>query len=435
MFSKRFISVLLAVMLVVTAMPLVASAQGDEQITLTVLTHWGEEANLATQLATFDEYMALHPNVTIELQTVDFGNLLTRIITGRTAGTSPDIYHIYNLWLPEFVNSGMLSVPSEEIAQDIAENAAGTSVIGVTVNDQIWGYPTEVNTYLLLYNKRLLEEAGFSEPPATWDELKEMAPAITKVDDTGAISQVGFGAITGWDSGVVHPFMALLMSNGGSYFNEDMTELAIGNEQGLETLQLYSDLLASGGMDLSVPYTDFANSSIGMLIMANWWRATLMNSENIDYATEVGVAPIPVGPSGEETATLAYNWLYAVDAGSAHEEAAWELVKWLNTPRGEGEPSPAGEYLVNNLGAIPSMLFDQEAYADDLGDHFLAPFVASTGYALQEPVIGGSQEVKTLLQSEIEALWTGMTDPQSLIDFVVPEANAILEEFRMASED
>lgn len=433
--SKRYLSLLLVVVMILSTATSLISAQSDEQITLTVLTHWGEEGPLASQLATYDEYMALHPNITIELQTVPFNDLYTKIVTGRTAGTSPDIYHIYNLWLPEFVNSGMLSVPAEDVVQDVTENAASTSVSGVTVADQVWGYPTEVNTYLLLYNKRLLEDAGYSEPPATWDELKEMAPAITKVDDTGAISQIGFGVITGWDSGVVHPFMSLLMSNGGSYFNEDYTELALGSQQGLETLQLYSDLLASGGMDLSVGWDNFPNGNIGMLIMANWWRATLMASENIDYVNDVGVAPIPVGPSGETTATLAYNWLFAVDAGSAHEQAAWDLVKWLNTPRGEGEASPAGDFLVNDLGAIPSMLADQEVFADDLGDHFLAPFVASTSYAMQEPVIGGSQEIKTMLQSEIEALWTGMTDPQSVVDFIVPEANAILEEFRMASED
>lgn len=433
MFLKRSMTVVMALAIALLAVTPAALAQ--EEVELTVLTHWGEERLIEAQQAMIDEYMALNPNVTIELQTVPFSELYTRIVTARTAGTSPDIYHIYNLWLPEFTAGGMLSPVPEDIVADVAEGAAGTSVVGVTVNEQIWGYPTEVNTYLLLYNKRLLEEAGYSEPPATWEELAEIAPAITKVDDTGAVSQVGFGVITGWDSGVVHPFMALLYSNGGQYFNEDFTEVAFDSPEGLETLQLYQDLMDSDGMDISIPYGDFANSSIGMVIMANWWRASLMASENIDYETEIAVAPIPVGPSGEETATLAYNWLWSVDANSPQQEAAWAFVQWLNTPRAEGEPTPMGDLLVNELGAIPSMLADQEAYAEDLGDHFLAPFVASTEYALQEPVIGGSQEIKTMLQTEIESLWTGMTDPQSVLDYVVPEANAILEEFRMATEE
>ncbi len=430
---KRSVSLMIVSVMLLAALATVSTAQ--EEISLTILTHWGEERLIAAQQAAMDEYMALHPNVTLELQTVPFEELLTRIVTSRTAGTSPDIYHLYNLWLPEFTSSGLLAPLPDELAEEVREVAAPTSVEGVTYNDQMWGYPTEVNTYLLLYNRRLLEEAGYSEPPQNWDEIVEIASAITQVDETGAVSQVGFGVLTGWDSGVVHPFMSLLFANGGEYFNEDFTELAINSEQGLETLQLYQDLLDSGGMDMSIAGWEFPNGTVGMIIMANWWRATLMASENIDYETEVGVAPVPVGPSGTGTSTLAYNWLYGVDAGSEHIEAAWDFVRWLNTPRAEGESSPAGDFLVNELGAIPSLLFDQEAFAEDLGDHFLTPFVESTAYARQEPLIPGSQEIKTLLQTELEALFTGMTDPQSLLDYVVPEANAILEEYRMSAEE
>ncbi len=431
MSAKRLVAV---VMMLAMALTMAAASVAQEEITLTLLTHWGEEARLAEQQAIIDEYMAAHPGVKIELQTVPFEELLTKIVTARTAGTSPDIYHFYNLWLPEFVNSGLLAIPPDPIVDDIIANAPPGAVEGVTANGQVWGYPTEINTYLLIYNKRLLEEAGYTEPPATWDELKEIAAAITKKDDTGAVTQVGFGVITGWDSGVVHPFMSLLYSNGGSYLNEDLTAVAFNSPEGLETLQLYADLLENGGLDMSVSAWDFPIGKVGMVVMANWWRSTLIASENIDYETEVGVVPIPVGPSGTETSTISYNWLFGVDANSPNVDAAWEFVRWLNTPRAEGVSSPIGEYLVMGLGAIPSMVFDQEAFAEDMSDHFLAPFVASTAYARPEPVVAGLQEVKTKLQTEIEAVWTGMTDPQTALDNAALEADAILEEFRMMQE-
>lgn len=430
--TKRVISVF--VLLVIALAGAVPLTSAQEEIKLTVLTHWGEERLLNAQQAVFDEYRALHPNVTFELITVPFEELYTKIITLRTAGDSPDIYHLYNLWLPEFVTSGMMSTPPTSLTDAVVANTSPGIVEGTTFDGQIWGYPTEVNTYLLLYNKRLLEEAGYTEPPANWDELLEIASAITKTDDTGAVSQVGFAVITGWDSGVVHPFASLLFSNGGDYLSDDHMTVAFDSEAGLETLQLYQDLLDNHGMDMSIAGWDFPNGTIGMIIMANWWRATLQASENIDYDTEVGVAPIPVGPSGTETSTLSYNWLWGVDQSSENQEAAWAFIEWLNSPRGEGQSSPMGDILVNEFGAIPSNVFDQEVYADLYSDHFLAPFVASAAYARPEPLIGGSQEIKTLLQTEIEALLSGMTDPQSVLDYVAPEANAILEEFRMASE-
>jgi multiple sugar transport system substrate-binding protein len=427
--------VILVLLFSLSTFALASLAQdSDEPVTLTVLTHWGEERMIQAQEAMFDEYMALNPHVTIQLNTVPFEELLTRIITGRTAGTQPDIYHLYNLWLPDFTGpGGFLAVPPEEILEDIIANSPPGVVEGITSNDQVWGYPTEVNTYLLIYNKRLLEEAGYSEPPANWDELLEMATAITEVDDTGALTQVGFGILPGWDSGVVHPFATMLFSNGGEYLNEDFTATAFNSPEGLETLQLYADLIESGGMDLSIAGWDFPNGRVGLVVMANWWRATLIASESVDYETEVGVAPVPVGPSGEVSMTMSYNWLWSVDSSSQNVDTAWDLIRWINTPR-DGEGSLMGDFLVNELGAIPSLIFDQDAFADDLSDHFLAPFVESTFFARPEPVVAGGQEVKTRLQTEIEAVLSGMTDPASALEFAAMEGDAILEEMRMMME-
>ncbi len=60
---------------------------------MTMLTHWGTEDQLAAQQTIIDAYMESNPDVNIELVTVDFGELRTKIITGRTAGISADVYH------------------------------------------------------------------------------------------------------------------------------------------------------------------------------------------------------------------------------------------------------------------------------------------------------------------------------------------------------
>ena len=226
----------------------------------------------------------------------------------------------------------------------------------------------------------------------------------------------------------MHPFNALLFSNGGDYLTPDLSATAFNSPQGLETLQLYADLLESGGMDMSVSGWQYPNGLVGMVIMTNWWRATLMASGAIDYDTEVGVAPVPVGPSGTETATLSYNWLWSVDASSPHQEAAWDLIRWMNTPRADGSGSPMGNFLVNELGAIPSLIPDQEAFAEDLGDFFLSAYVESTRYARPEPVVAGGQEVKTKLQTEIEAVLSGLQDPATALETAAMEGDAVLAE-------
>jgi multiple sugar transport system substrate-binding protein len=397
---------------------------------LEILTHWGEDIYLGDQQRMLD-LCAAKTDVDVNLRTVPFDDLYTTIVTGRAGGTSPDIYHLYNLWLPEFTGEGgMLAVPPQEIVEEIIANSSQAVIDGVTASDQLWGYPTEVNTYLFLYNKRLLQEAGYERPPENWEELKEIAAAISKEDDTGAITQVGFGVLPAWDSGVVHPFLALLLSNGGTYLTDDLTATAFDSEEGLETLQLYADLLENGGMDMSVDGWNYPNAKVGMVIMANWWRATLQASEAIDYETEVGVAPVPVGPSGSESMTLSYNWLWSVDEGSRNKEAAWEFVRCLNTERQAGQGSPMGDFLVHSLGAIPSMSYDQQAFAEDLGDFFLQAFVESTRQARPEPVVRGGQEVKTLLQGEIEAVLSKLSEPQPALHTAAEKGDDVLLEMQ-----
>jgi multiple sugar transport system substrate-binding protein len=400
------------------------------QQTLTILTHWGEESQRAPMeqmIATCEAATGISANV----RAVPFGDLYTTIVTGRAAGIQPDIYHLYNLWLPEFTGEGgMLAAPPQEAVDHITANVAPAIVEGISAGGQVWGYPTEVNTYLLIYNKRLLEEAGYDAPPSTWDELKEIAAAITQIDASGAVTQVGFGVLPGWDSGVVHPWTSLLLSNGGEYLDEDMTATAFDSPEGVETLQLYADLLENGGMDMSVAGWELPNGIVGMVVMANWWRATLRASEAIDYDTEVGVAPVPVGPSGSQSMTLSYNWLWSVDASSANQDAAWEFLGCLNTEVEPGHGSPSGQFLIDGLGAIPSFVYDQEAHAEALGDFFLQAFVDSTHFARPEPVVAGGQEVKTILQGEIESVLIGATDPASALQVAAIRGDDVLEEMQ-----
>lgn len=425
MVSRKVVLLLALGVLLALSVNLVTA---QDAVTLRILTHWGEERLLDAQAKLYGACEA-STGVKVELETVPFGDLLTKIVANNTAGTNTDIIHLYNLWLPDFAKSGLLSTPPQSIIDAISGNAPEGVIQGITSGGQIWGWPTEVNTYLLIYNKRLLAEAGFDAPPTTWDELKTMAAAISKKDATGAVTQIGYGIITGWDSGVVHPWATLLMSNGGSYLNADGTATAFNSPQGVETLQLYADLVANGGTDVSMAaQTEFENGRVGMMIMANWWRASLQNASSVNYDTEVGVAPVPVGPSGTKSATMSYNWLWGVTASSPNQEKAWEFIQCLDTAPAAGEGSPMGSYLVKDMGAIPSNTSDRAAFAEDLGDHFEAPFVESVSYAVPEPVVAGGQEVKTKLQAEIEAVLNGMEDPATALEFAAQEGDAVLQE-------
>ena len=404
-------------------------ATSNEPVKLVVLTHWGEESLATPMKALLDEYTKANPNVTIEYQAVTFDQLLTKISTSRAAGTAPDIIHIYNLWMPDFVKGGALATPPADVVEDIKANYSPGSVSAVTVNDQIWGYPTEINTWQLVYNKKMFADAGLSEPPKTLDELKDYACKLTKKKADGTLEHTGLAVLTGWDSGVVHPFLSLLWSNGGEYLAADHSKSEFNSPQGKEVLQAYSDMINEGCVDpgLGGGFNDFVTGKSAMVIMANFFRSDLKNSF-VDGYDNVGVAPIPVGPSGDKSVALQYNWLWTVDKTSKNAEEAWKLVKWLNSPRGEGKASPMGEYLTSALGAIPSRLSDQKALSDTLSDFFLKAYLDSASTSQPEPVLVGGQEIKTALQTQIENTWYDKASIDEALQSAATEADRILSE-------
>src|SRR5438093_335470 len=105
---RRLLSLLMLVALV-CALGASQRVSAADKVTITWLTHWSDELTLKAEKAMIAEFEASHPDITIDLQTVDFGNLLTKITTSNAAGTNPDVYHIYNLWLPDFAKSKLLA--------------------------------------------------------------------------------------------------------------------------------------------------------------------------------------------------------------------------------------------------------------------------------------------------------------------------------------
>ena len=407
----------------------------QDNVKLVVLTHWGTQIQKDPLDAILAEYTEANPNVEVEHQTVAFEELINRITTGQLGGDAPDIYHFYNLWLPDFAGSELLSTPPEDILADITAGYAEGTVGGASFNGQAWGYPTEVNNYQLIYNKALFAEAGIEAPPATLAELREHAKALTK-GSGDSMTQAGIMFLQGWDSGVVHPWTSLLWSNNGQYVAEDYSTVLFNEQPGIDTLQAQLDIINDGSAILStLEDADFESGRAAMTIMANWWGGTLRASSlSID---DVGVAPIPTGEGGTSTA-VQYEWLWGVSNTTPNTEAAWAFLKWLNSPRGgaadaasptaAGASSPMGDFLTSALNAIPGRTTDQEAHADLLGDAFVAPFVEALSSSRSEPIIPGAQEIKTALQTQIEAAWFGQSSAADALNQAAEEANRILAE-------
>lgn len=410
----------------------------NEKVEISFLTHWA-----APQVEQLNEviarYKEVEPDVEIEVRAVPFGNLLTTLTTQSTGSDAPTITSIYDLWLPQLVKDNIVVPAPEDYKNDINENYPENIVSAITVENQVYGYPNEVNLYALNYNEKLFKEAGIDSPPETWDELIDAAERLTKKDESGRIVQQGFGLINSWDSGVVHPWLSLLYSNGGELLTEDHTPL-LDSKEAQEVTELYETLIhdkqttdpsmGTANASTTGPYLEnFANGRTAMIIMANWWESALKDSMGDEFEN-IKTAPIPVGPSGTSPHSVSYSWLTVVNAKSdeAQQEAAWKFLKWLNSGEsGENSSSAMGDILMS-MGIVPSRYSDIEAHSERLSTPFLDSYVQELENAKPFPIVLGGNELNTTLQKQIEAMEFGGANAKEAMEQAQTQISDLMQQ-------
>ncbi|WP_052947413.1 ABC transporter substrate-binding protein [Aneurinibacillus tyrosinisolvens] len=408
------------------------ATKATEEKTIKILTHWDANNSKAFD-SLIAEYEAANPGVKIKLQTVPFAELLKKITSSKLSNDGPDIYHIYSAWLPELARSKAIQTAPENITADIKQGYGENIKNSVSIEGNVYGYPTELTAYALNYNKRLFTEAGIAQPPKDWNELVADAKKLTKTEN-GKITQQGFGVITGWDSGVVHPWLALLQSNGGELLNADNAKAAFNSPQGKEAIDLYKSLLDANALNPEMSQSNasttggyqnnFELEKTAMIIMANWWKGDLEATMKDKYKN-VATAPIPVGPSGTKPISVFYSWLYSVNAKGNNQEEAWKFLHWLNTAKAEGQSSRQGDWLINQ-GILPSRTDDQKAHKDKLDDPFIKTYVDLLKDAKPFPNVMNGAEITAALQKQIEGVVFGQSAPADALKNAESQINNLL---------
>lgn len=410
-------------------------------ITLTYAVHWTEafqtdgvykdgvlvEKGLKQYL---DEYSALHPEVKFEIMTVPYVEYEAKMKLLDDAGAVPDIFQIYSPWGVSYVEKGMVASVPQDIKDDVRANYV--SQAGVTINNDIWGIPGEVNDFALIYNKKLFKEAGIvdengeAKAPQTWADVVEAAKKIAVLDDNGNLIRYGFSFTKGMDWAVVDPFLSLLFTNGGSYLSKDGKRAAFNTPAGLEVLNSIVDLFNQKYTDINSNVWDFSSGKTAMAFVAPWAEGVLQNEMGERFEEEVGVAPIPYF---KKPGSLQYSWFIGVMNASKEKEAAWDFLRWFTTDvQDDRGTTRYGDLMARTIKAIPSRQIDLEGNADVLEDNFFkAPFISQLPISSPEPNILQAAAAKEILRQEIEAAWSGKNSAQALND-AESRINALLAE-------
>jgi multiple sugar transport system substrate-binding protein len=413
----------------------------EDKTTLTFAVHWTEDVqmngiydddgNLVEKGLNhyLDEYSALNPDVEFQVRTIAYSEYENKLRALDNAGIVPDIFQIYSPWGVSYVEEGMIDRVPEDIKENIRNNYISTA--GVTINDEIWGIPGEINDFSLIYNKEIFKDAGVVDyngealAPRTWDDVLEAAEKTVEYDENGNISQYGFAFTKDLDWAAVDPFLSLLFTNNGEYLNEDYSEALFNSEEGVEVLEGIKELFDNSYTDINSNVWDFSEGRVAMAFIAPWTESVFRDQMGDDFEKTVGVAPVPFF---EEPDTLQYSWFIGVMDKSKNKQEAWDFLRWFTTDiQEETGTTRYGDLLARTIKAIPAHEKDLENNSDVLEENFFKePFISQLEYSSPEPNVLKAAEIKRTLMEEVQAAWSGK-DAKQALDDAASKVNVILE--------
>lgn len=155
----------------------------------------------------------------------------------NNAQAKSDAYTIVSLdvvWTAEFAaNQWVAELPKDKFPlDDLLPGAVATA----TYFDRLYAVPFTTNAQLLFYRKDLLDAAGHSEPPATFEEMWQAIKDV-QVQDS---AMLGYGAQFSKYEGLTCQTSATIKSAGGDLFDADGNPQA-DSPEAIEALQTLRD--------------------------------------------------------------------------------------------------------------------------------------------------------------------------------------------------
>jgi len=124
-----------------------------------------------------DDYMAMHPNVTIEITVLENEAFKTKLTTVMQSGEVPDIFQSWGGGtMNQQISAGLLKDITADLDADGGKwrSSFAPGALGVYgYQGKNYGVPWDMGMVGWWYNKALFKQAGISNPPATWDEMLE----------------------------------------------------------------------------------------------------------------------------------------------------------------------------------------------------------------------------------------------------------------------
>lgn len=334
--SMSRLTVLLLSLALVLALVGCQPAKPAGPVTIRVLTMEQAGPTVEEMNAIVAEFNKSNPNVKVEIEYVSYDALHDKITTAM-ASTPPayDVFLVDDIWYAEFADKGYILDATDRISKDMKDKIFQAAWEITTVSGKTYGMPWLLDQKYFFYNEKILQDAGITAPPVTWEELLDQAKVIKEK------GSVEYPIVWSWGQyeAAVCDWVTLLYGNGGSFVDAE-GKPAFNNELGVKTLEWMVKTIDDGLTNpASVSYVEedvrnvFSQGKAAFALNWNYmFDLVNFNKEESQVTGQIKLSLMPAfADSGVASATIDGSMGFSVAATSPNKDAAWSYVVYLTS--------------------------------------------------------------------------------------------------------
>jgi trehalose/maltose transport system substrate-binding protein len=422
---SRQIFRLLALMLIVVVIA-GSTAVSAQDTTLHVFL--GSVGDLDTEQAILDRWGAEN-GVTVEIvrgpqSATDYLAQLQQLFAAQS--TDIDLIQFDVIW-PGILAPNMADLgPALEEAgltdlfyQRILENN--------TVDGKVVGAPWFTDAGMLYYRTDLLEKYGYDAPPATWEELAEMAQTIQDGERAeGNAEFYGFVWQGNAYEGLTCDALEWQFGNGGGSIVEMDKTISVNNPQAIAAFERAAGWVGTISPEGVTTYQEEDARRVfqagNAAFMRNWPYAYVLGQGGADGTQETAIKDLFSVTALPGGGAALGGWQLGVSAYSANPELATQLAVWLVQPEQQKE-----RWLkLNNLPTMPQIYQDAEVLEATPWIEALIPVFENASPRPSTVTAEKYNDVSTAYFTAVHSILTGESDAATAVEDLELELQDIL---------
>jgi len=348
-------------------------------------------------------------DIDVEIINQSYDDTKTKITTSVTSGNM-DIAYLDVVWPAEFAKNGMIISLDGYYTDEIKSNMLQGSLDQMSVNGSLYGLPFCNNGMFMFYNKTMLEQAGFDNPPETWDELMDMSRTMQEKGFCKyGIAWPGLQA-----EGSICNMTTMLYSFGGAW-TDDSGNFTFNSDAGVAAAAFMRDSITDGWADpSSVSYSDRdildAFLAGDTAFVTNWSYALGVANDPAQskVAGQVDVCLVP-GANGIRSAFVTGGGGLGILSTSKYPDYAWKYLELL-------AQHDVQAYACENYGIMPTLksVFEDKDLQEQY--EYLRLMYPQFAYPSSRPAVPNYSKWSNIVQVSLSSIIVGDADAKTGLD-------------------